>query len=553
MKKVITHKVQLLLFLLLFIGGILRFYNLNWGAPYYFHPDERNIAASVSQLQFPSNMNPHFFAYGSLPIYVIFFTTLPLSLLSSCHTAPTLCHVRFEDALVIGRTYSALFSLALILLTYSIGKNLLSRKAGLLAAILTTFSTGLIQFAHFATFELWTTFFATLLFLVCLHTLSNPDKKNILRLALLTGILLSIKATNLLLLPIPFTAIGIGLLINRKTLHKKQLIFRFLLNSLFLLIATAVIFLLTNPFTFLDTNSFQGSMEYESGVALGTLPVFYTGEFYHTLPILYQALKVFPFLLSPFLSVLSAASFVFIVLICVKKKSAKLFLLLLMTALLFFPQTFFFVKWVRYMVPTLPFFILLSALFLTYLIENKRINKLIPQTMITLSVVTTILFGFSYFITAFVEQDTRVAAAKEGAQIMQSDAPILTEMYDMGIVSFNERFRHITLFNFYDLDNPSPESNDQTLAENLRAHDYLILPSQRILATRLAHPKEFPKGYSFYHSLLTDKQQYKKIYETPCSIFCEITYLGDQVFRFEGTANTFERPPVQIYKIVHDE
>ena len=74
---------QPFLILLTIIGAFLRFYNLNWGAPYYFHPDERNIASSVTQLHFPDQINPHFFAYGSLPIYAIYGTGVIVNSLSN--------------------------------------------------------------------------------------------------------------------------------------------------------------------------------------------------------------------------------------------------------------------------------------------------------------------------------------------------------------------------------------------------------------------------------------------------------------------------------------
>ena len=47
--KIKNSKLKILLILLV-IGGVLRFYNLNWGAPFYFHPDERNIASLISSL-----------------------------------------------------------------------------------------------------------------------------------------------------------------------------------------------------------------------------------------------------------------------------------------------------------------------------------------------------------------------------------------------------------------------------------------------------------------------------------------------------------------------
>ena len=549
----IKHKHTLLLFSLILIGGFLRFYNLNWGAPFYFHPDERNIASSVSQLQFPSTMNPHFFAYGSLPIYAIFFSALPLAL-TTCHDSFSLCRVRFEDAILFGRAYSAFFSLLLIPLMFFLGKRLFSEKAGLLGAALATFTTGLIQFAHFATFELWSTFFSVILFLISIHILEKPSKKNILLVAIATGLLMAIKATNLLLLPLPFIALGIGLYKQKSSRSNARFLVKLLISYLFVLLVTGLIFLLTNPFTILDFKEFQGTMHYESGVALGTIPVFYTGEFYSTIPVAYQLFKIFPFLLNPLLTILCVVGFFYGLYALIKKRAAKKFFLLLTTSLLFLPQAFFFVKWVRYMVPTIPFLLLLCVLLLELVADSKLLRKKhIGKIVIACTVCTTILFGTSYFMTAFVKKDTRVTASLFAKEHMSQSAPILADVYDMGIVAFNEHFPRITLFNYYDLDSPSPESSPQILSSKLNDFDYIVLPSQRLFATRLMRQKNFPEGYKFYHALTTQKNKFQKLYETPCDLFCQITYLGDQVFRFEGTASAFERPPLQIYKIVHNE
>ena len=59
---------------------------------------------------------------------------------------------------------------------------------------------------------------------------------------------------------------------------------------------------------------------------------------------------------------------------------------------------------------------------------------------------------------------------------------------------------------------------------------------------------KFPIGNKFYKNLLNGDLGFKKIYETPCDIFCKIIYLGDPVFSFEQTTNVFDRPPVFIFK-----
>jgi len=152
-------KKQLPLIILISFGIILRFANLFWGQPYWFHPDERNIAAAVTRLQWPTDMNPKFFAYGSFPIYLNFFISTKILETFSLSSDP------FFMAIKIGRTISALLSVVMIPLIYFIvyrfftpryaNKTSFSLKSpAFISALITTFSFGFIQFAHFGTFEI---------------------------------------------------------------------------------------------------------------------------------------------------------------------------------------------------------------------------------------------------------------------------------------------------------------------------------------------------------------------------------------------------------------
>jgi hypothetical protein len=57
------------LFVILF-GMILRWYAINWSLPQIFHPDETRLLYAVGDIS-RHNLNPKFFAYGSLPIYLL--------------------------------------------------------------------------------------------------------------------------------------------------------------------------------------------------------------------------------------------------------------------------------------------------------------------------------------------------------------------------------------------------------------------------------------------------------------------------------------------------
>lgn len=559
--QLITKRITFLIVLIV-IGFFLHLYNLNWGAPYYFHPDERNIASSISQLSFPDRLHPNFFAYGSFPIYTVYATGVLSHLVTECANEVSTCiqgqlpmtnQVLFEEAIIIGRLYSALLGTLLIPLVFYLGKKLQGQNTGLLAAFFTTFSVGIIQFSHFATFEIWTTFFVTLLLLVCFRYLKTQSKKVFVLMACITGALFSIKISNAVLIIIPALSILFASFKNIPSLTKwftsKQGFLHTSIFSLFLIIFSLSIFVLTNPFVLIDTEAFKGSITYESEVALGTLHVFYTGEFYNSIPIVFQFTKVFPFLLNPVVLLICLISLVVVTFQAVVTKNKEHVLLLVTFFVLFFTSSFMYVKWVRYMVPTLPFLYLICSIFLTKKILNSsRTERVLTRSILSIVAVVCIIFSLSYLFTSFIEEDTRLKARNTVSLLIPQDAQILSEVYDLGITPFNDRFHNITLFNFYDLDTQDDTFSDQ-LPILINENEYLILPSQRVLATRSLHKEQFPKGYAFYNELLTNKQKYTKIYETDCSIFCKITYLGDPISRFEGTANVFDRPHIIIFKI----
>lgn len=542
------NKPILALALLTIISGFLHFYNLNWGAPFYFHPDERNIASAVSQLKYPVQMNPHFFAYGSLPIYSIYFTGVFSNYLSQFvnpNSHLSIMTVLFEQAIVISRFYSAIFATLLVPILFFIGKKIKNETVGLITAFFTATSTGFIQFAHFGTFELWLTFFTVLLFWICLGLKKHATDVSLILLSFLCGILAAIKISHIAILPLAVLVITLQELYQNRTRHHVYKIARIIRGYILFGLLVLSVYCVTNPFVLLDPTSFLGSMRYESGVATGTMEVFYTGGFFHTIPILYQFLHVYPFLLNPVITIIFLPAFVYLTIKTIQTKNYSHALLLAFFVLLLVSQAFLFVKWIRYMIPTLPFVYLIIVLALIDLSRLRR--KFLFEASITILLFVNILFGISYFITAFVRPDTRIAALQFANTTIPKDAPILSEVYDLGITPFNDKFIDITLFNFYDLDN-----GDQTIKEQLRQEialaDYIILPSQRVIQTRLTNKQDFPNGHDFYQELFTGSLGFKKIYQTPCDIFCQITYLGNPVYQFEQTASVFDRPMVYIFK-----
>ena len=122
----------------------------------------------------------------------------------------------------------------------------------------------------------------------------------------------------------------------------------------------------------------------------------------------------------------------------------------------------------------------------------------------------------------------------------------ISESFDIGITPFNPVIKEINLIDFYSI-----ESNDieyENLQEKLQATEFVILPSQRVLKSRLLNPSTFPRGFAFYNLLLNNRNSFKLIYKTPCNVICKIAYVGDPIYSNEETVTVFDRPSVFIFK-----
>lgn len=549
--------VELGVIALIFVSALLlRVYDLNWGAPFYFHPDERNIAAAVSQLSFPTQLNPHFFAYGSVTLYVIFFLGLLWANLSSLvHHTVLVSSITFEHAIVISRILSAMYSLATLILLYITAKKIMSQKLATTVLLLATYSIGFIQFAHFGTVESTLTFYYLILFSLLRSYIKTGKKRTLVWACVVASVAVAIKISSAILLPVVLLVV-----LYRQKHHLRFLslwtiihvVRAFIGYGVLLTLITVLIFILTSPYALLDLQSFLGSITYESNVATGVLPVFYTGDFFDRTP-LFPWIHVYPFILNPVVMLLFVPCFIGLLIFTLRNKEPSVGLILVFFILLLNAQTALFTKWTRYFIPSLPYMYLLIGVAcykLSLRYRYARIRTQLLSGILNGAVILSALWALAFIITVYVEPDPRVAAADYARTIVPTNAPITSEVYDLGIVPFNPYFPHITLVNFYDMDNNNP-TQVAVAREQLQLSEYLVLPSQRIVDSRLNHPKRFPNGYRLYHKLFTNQLEFKKIYQTPCSIFCKIVYLNNPVNAFEQTATVFDRPTVFIFKKIH--
>ena len=115
-----------IIILILLIGALLRFTNLNWDSYQAFHPDERNIAWAVTRIHWFDELNPKFFAYGGLPIYLYKILSDGVARATGDPTWTT----DWGKIAVVGRYVSATLSSLSLPLIYLVGFRFFSPACG---------------------------------------------------------------------------------------------------------------------------------------------------------------------------------------------------------------------------------------------------------------------------------------------------------------------------------------------------------------------------------------------------------------------------------------
>ena len=154
---------------ILIVAGTLRFLSLGAGIPYAIGVDEPEIINRAAGMMRSGNLNPHFFDYPTLYIYVQLAVACARFMLGAMAGEwSSLSEVTSADFYLWGRAVTATFGTATVLLVYQIGLRWGTRPA-LLAAGLMAVMPLHVRESHYVLTDVPVTFFVTLAFLLALR------------------------------------------------------------------------------------------------------------------------------------------------------------------------------------------------------------------------------------------------------------------------------------------------------------------------------------------------------------------------------------------------
>ncbi|MEI7553986.1 DUF2298 domain-containing protein [Candidatus Chlorohelix sp.] len=532
-----------------------------------------------------SPLNPRFFAYGSLPMYLIKFSSwIAASVFGSQWN-------NYANLYLVGRFLSVLFSLGTVLLAFFLGRRAFSpslgRKAGtaigLSASAFLAVSVLDIQLAHYLTFDVALTFFVTLTVFVAIGHMRSGSRWSAIRMGAAFGLALACKVSALPLgLALVVAALLYGL--YGKAQHSGEfagkpklsgqpgeerfgsiglgprLILRTLVNLILSGLVTLVVWFIAMPYAFLDFTTWFDRVVAENGMARGISDYPYTRQYVGTIPFLYQFGNWVQWGLSIPLGVLAAAALAYGLYHAVwfrLKAEILLYCWLVPYMLVTFTGE---AKFNRYLLPITPVALVLAARLLVslYLLaQNSNTATLYKLRKFLVVGLGVFIIGWGLvwaisFSQIYGQEHSRITASEWIYQNIPEGARLSGEAWDESLpVSLPNQAKYREQYQYTDWNSYEDRPNDeiaQYWADKLSNTDYIILSSNRLYATIPKLPWRYPVTTQLYEMLFNGDLGFQLAKEV--SNYPTVPLVGWQINddTADESFSVYDHPKVYIFK-----
>ncbi len=234
---------------LLVVGAVLRVWGLDFGLPGLYRPDEEFVV-SRGQAVTEGKLNPHFFQYPTLYIYFLGGLYALGDVFGRGNLPPAEAHL-------LARSATAVLGVLAIFAVFRLGRATYGVPAGLVAALLATFSYSHVRESHFGTTDVPMVLLATFALEAMLSVRRNGRWADSLTAGALAGFAFSTKY--------PALALAVPLALA----HALPPTRRSMMKGATALLVMAACFLVGSPYVILDYQGFRDAMQMESSFTGG--------------------------------------------------------------------------------------------------------------------------------------------------------------------------------------------------------------------------------------------------------------------------------------------
>ena len=611
------------LVLIVAVGMAVRVWHLDYDQGMGSHPDERSNSYYAMRLRVPaspdhwldperSTLNPflnpdgpekHTFTYGHFPLY------LGVVVAHALHRAESLLEAvgiggRFLEAVRNGtgnprdllfgaRLAIALLDTATIILVFLLGRQVYGAGTGLVAAGWYALAMQPVKDSHFFAFDPAAT---TFLVLACLGSvLMLRDGRRGLGVVLAglgVGLSVSSKFSALVSVGMPVMAGLLVVVVPTMAWRTVSLAVRGIRGAAMVVLALAVGFIafaVTSPFSVLDWAQYRFAViDMQGGMVSGASDWPFTRQYRGTLPYLYflrQQLQYglwYPLGLaacigSGWLLLRAVASGVGRVRAWLLRPRPGEWVILAWVVPYFLLTGAFLAKFNRYMLPLLPFMIVLGAAWATWLLGwwgSHRRGRSTPAASVPdggpalgvnranrfgLVCVALVTLGSAFWLAANIQGIYRrshtwletsswiYAHVEPGSTIMWElwDDPLPRQITDSDGNVRNARtegYRHVE-FGAFDNDD---ETKLASLAAGLATADYVVYSSNRIHGSVPRLPQRYPMTIRYYEAMWSGELGFEEVFRADADPRLFGIRMDDD--NADESWSLYDHPPVSVFQ-----
>jgi YYY domain-containing protein len=473
------------------LAAAARLADLDWDQGHAFHPDERAIAFAVERLSLrPLRLNPEFFAYGSLPIYLV-------AVARGLVSAATGQAKDFAGLILVGRFLSVVAGVAAVLVLHRLARRLYGPPTALLAAGLLAACVLHIQHSRFMTSEALLTLLVLLALGGCLRVQRLGRTRDFLLAGAAVGLALAVKASAAPLLAPYLVASALRL---RGDPERQRAAARALGG----LAACGVALVAAEPYLVLDFAAVWRQVSEQGDMVRDAGSVPYTVQYMGTIPYVHDLVQMVLWGMGPALGLAVVAAAVARLADYRRRPSEPNLILLAWVVPYVLVTGWFDVKFLRYLLPVYPVLILWAA---AWAFGHSR------RWPARVAVAGTVTAAIA-FLAVSRGPHTVVRASEWVYRNVPAGRTLLVPHWEEGFplprpAGQPDRYR-ILEAPYYEPDTPE---KIETLVGRLAEADYVVFPTTRIYGSLGQAPQHRPQTAACLRRLLAGELGFSPVLE----------------------------------------
>ncbi len=478
-------------------AAAVRFPAIEWDQRHFFHPDERAVAFAIQRISFRDlRLDPDWFAYGTLPIYLNRALAECLSFFDPQATS-------YDDVIINGRRLTAFLGTLTVLVLLRLGSRMYDPTVGVTAAFLLAGAVLHVQNSRFLTVDVPLTFFV----LLALAQLVWASESGRWRNFLLGGVCIGLAmATKFSAAPLFLPLAVAGLLRWRR---EGRLLPQVSKVGAAVVLAGAS-FALAQPYALLNFSRYAHDILEQSNMVrnAGLFP--YTNQYLHTPKYVYELTQLILWCMAPALGLAAVWAAVIRPAFAWRSGRPGEWILLSWVVPFFLVTGWFEVKFPRYLLPIYPVLCLWAA---EWLVRQAR-SGVVWRRALLLAVVVGNALAVLAFVSIYTRPHTVRTASEWFYRNVPAGAKVLSQDWDEGfpfpLPGFSPNRYHIVAFSYYE---PDSSAKIQRLARELASADYIVFQTKRLYGAVTRAPEKFPHTTNYFYQLFAGDLGYTLIEE----------------------------------------